>query len=177
MDLTDEELMAAYADGSMEAFQTLYERHKRRILGYLVSKLKDRNEAEEVFQTIFAKLHGARRKYRKDIPFLPWLFTIARHAMIDQIRKNRTYRHHLVLTDGPLDQFADNRQGHVPIGNAIAELSTLSPTQRRALELRFDQGFSFDEIAGQMQISVVNSRQLISRAIRNLRKVILKKRL
>jgi RNA polymerase sigma factor (sigma-70 family) len=171
MDLTDEELMAAYADDDMEAFQSLYERHKGRILGYLVSRLKDRDEAEEVFQTIFAKLHAARRKYREDIPFLPWIFTITRNALVDHIRRNRTYRRHVVLSEELLGQFPDSTPRALPVGSAITELSSLSATQRRALELRFDQGFSFDEIAGQLQTSVVNTRQLVSRAIRNLRKI------
>ena len=175
MDLTDEELMAAYADGNMEAFGILYERHKGRILGYLVSKLKNRDEAEDVFQTIFAKLHSARKTYRTDTPFLPWAFTITRNALVDHVRKNSRYRHHLVLSKESYEQIPDNNPGHLPIGSAVTELSSLSATQRRVLELRFEQGFSFDEIAGQMRISVVNSRQLVSRAIRKLRRIILDK--
>jgi DNA-directed RNA polymerase specialized sigma24 family protein len=56
----DEDLMQAYADGDMEAFTLLYQRHRGKVLGYLVSRLKDRDEAEEVFQVAFAKLHLGR---------------------------------------------------------------------------------------------------------------------
>ncbi|MBW6510104.1 MAG: hypothetical protein K0A94_11250 [Desulfuromonadales bacterium] len=59
MNPSDEQLMTAYADGDTQAFQVLYERHKGRLLGYLYSKLRDRDEAEEVFQITFAKLHAA----------------------------------------------------------------------------------------------------------------------
>ncbi len=58
--MTDEELMIAYREGDLSAFQTLYQRHKRRLMGYLITKLKDQNEAEDVFQTVFVKLHAGR---------------------------------------------------------------------------------------------------------------------
>ncbi len=61
--LPDEELMQAYAEGDMDAFELLYARHKGRLFGYLVGQLKDHAEAEEVFQTVFVKLHRARARY------------------------------------------------------------------------------------------------------------------
>lgn len=172
MEVTDEELMVAYADGDLEAFETLYQRHKRRVLGYLISKLRDRDEAEEVFQTVFTKLHVARKKYRQEIPFLPWIFTIARNALVDHVRKNQTYQDYIVTSEEAVAAAPEQRNDNLPINNVFAELSSLSDTQRKALELRFNQGLSFDEIAEQLQISAVNSRQIISRAIRKLRNVL-----
>jgi RNA polymerase sigma factor (sigma-70 family) len=168
----DEQLMAAYADGDITAFEALYERHKGRILGYLFNRLRDRDEAEEVFQIVFAKLHAARDRYREDIPFLPWIFTIARNALIDHVRKNRTYQKQMVLIDvGKIDD-PDPRAAHgLSINDAISGISSLTPIQRRALELRFDQDFSFDEIADHLQTSVGNARQMVSRAVRHLRRM------
>ena len=167
--------MMAYADGDMEAFQALYRRHKNRIFGFLLSKLKNQSEAEEVFQTVFSKLHSARGKYRQEIPLLPWVFTIARNALIDHIRKKDTYRKHITSSEAAVEAYAepssDNSSGSI----AIEELSSLTATQRQALEFRFNQGLSFQEIAEQMQTSADNSRQIISRAIRKLRKLMVSK--
>jgi RNA polymerase sigma factor (sigma-70 family) len=167
--VTDEELMSGYADGDMDAFQCLYQRHKDRVLGFLVAKLKDRDEAEEVFQTVFTKLHLARGKYQQDIPFLPWIFTISRNALIDHVRKLETYRKHVVTSEVAIETNSaaatDTSSGSIALG----ELSRLSESQRQALELRFSEGMTFAEIAEQMDISVVNSRQIISRTIRKLR--------
>ena len=46
--MTDEELMVAYGEGDLSAFQILYKRHKDRLMGYLITKLKDLDEAEDV---------------------------------------------------------------------------------------------------------------------------------
>jgi RNA polymerase sigma-70 factor (ECF subfamily) len=45
--------MQAYIKGDIKAFQTLYQRHKGRVLGYLNSRLKTQDEAEDVFQEVF----------------------------------------------------------------------------------------------------------------------------
>ncbi len=168
--MTDEELMVAYVDGDFDAFEILYGRHKGRVLGFLVTKLRDRNEAEDVFQTAFTKLHKGRHKYRHDIPFLPWLFTITRNALIDHVRKKGAHDRHITVSE----EFVDGYAEPAPIQAAFTELSKLNENQRQALELRFNQGMTFAEVAEQMQTSADNSRQIISRAIRKLRTLMIK---
>jgi RNA polymerase sigma-70 factor (ECF subfamily) len=172
MNLSDEQLMTAYADGDTQAFEVLYERHKGRLLGYLYNKLRDRDEAEEVFQITFAKLHAARDRYREDIPFLPWVFTIARNAMIDHVRRSQAHRKHLIFADELLMNAVAVEKPNDSIGDTIAKVSTLSPRQREVLELRFDQDFSFDDIAVRLETSSSNVRQIVSRTIRQLREAL-----
>lgn len=169
MTLTDEELMQAYAEGDTDAFRALYERHKNSIFGYLLGKLKDHGEAEEVFQTIFDKLHRARGNYRPEIPFLPWIFTIARNALIDNRRQDKTRQAHVTLSEDVVAACPAPRTEHSPFSAALAELSSLNESQRQVLELRFNQGLTFLEIAERLQLSPDNSRQIASRAIARLR--------
>lgn len=164
--------MSAYADGDAQAFEVLYDRHKGRLLGYLYSKLRDRDEAEEVFQIVFAKLHTARDRYREDIPFLPWIFAIARNALIDHVRRNLVYRKNLIFDDKLLVTAVAVETPDTSVGDTIAEVSTLSPRQREVLELRFDQDFSFDDIAVRLETSSSNVRQIVSRTIRQLREAL-----
>ena len=173
--MTDEELMSAYAEGDMEAFQCLYQRHKDRVMGFLVAKLKDRDDAEEVFQTVFTKLHLARDKYQHDIPFLPWIFTIARNALIDHVRKVATYRKHVMTSEVAIETSSAAATNATSDSIELRELSRLNESQRQALELRFSEGLTFAEIAEKMDTSASNSRQIISRAIRKLRTVMLGK--
>jgi len=163
--------MLAYADGDMGAFQTLYHRHKSRIFGFLLAKLKDQAEAEEVFQTVFEKLHFAKNRYRQEIPFLPWIFTIARNAVIDHIRKRDTYRKHITTSEVDVEFYAEPYSDDCATGIDVEELSSLTESQRQALDLRFNQGMTFQEISAQMETSADNARQIISRAIRKLRKL------
>ncbi len=168
--MTDEELMVAYREGDLSAFQTLYKRHKGRLMGYFIAKLKDQNEAEDVFQSVFVKLHTGRFSYKEDIPFLPWIFTIARNTMIDHIRKKGTYKKHIsVDTEYISSRAAGNQSEPLSIGETISELSNLSDSQRQALELRFNNGLSFEDIGKHMEITQSNARQIASRAVRTLR--------
>ena len=173
--MTDEELMLAYIEGDVEAFEALYERHKKRIFGFLIARLKDRSEAEDVFQSVFVKFHRSRDKYRQEIPFLPWLFTLARNTLIDHVRKRDAYGKHVTVSAEIIESYVAPVSDTSSIHAAFAELSRLTDTQRKALELRFNQGLTFDEIGSQMQTSAVNSRQIISRAIRKLRSLMVVK--
>ena len=173
--MTDEELMQAYRDGDAEAFAALYERHKRRILGFLLTRIQDRDEAEDVFQSVFTKLHRSRHRYRPEIPFLPWIFTLVRNTLIDHVRKKETYARHITTSEEAVASHAASNAGADSIHSAIAGLSGLNENQRRTLELRFNQGLTFAEIAVQMQTSADNARQIASRAIRKLRRQIVGK--
>jgi len=163
--------MLAYADGDIGAFLTLYERHKKRIFGYLFTKLKNRSEADDVFQSVFTKLHIARQKYRKEIPFLPWIFTITKNNLLDYLRKKSTYTKHIAISEKEVERYADPTSDTAHNSVAISELSSLTAAQRQVLELRFNEGLTFREISAQMQTTEDNTRQIISRAIRKVRKL------
>jgi len=171
-ELTDEQLVLAYAVDDMEAFEVLYQRHKSRVFGFLMRRLKDQTESEEVFQTVFAKLHLSRETYQQQIPFLAWLFTIARNAIIDHVRKKESYRKYITTSEEAVAAYAQLGPTTSPGDIALRELSSLSAIQRQALDLRFGQGLTFQEISEQIQTSEANSRQIISRAIGKLRKLI-----
>ena len=55
------------------------------------------------------------------------------------------------------------------IGVVISELSSLSDSQRQALEHRFNDGLFFEDIGKQMKITHSNARQIASRAVQALR--------
>ncbi len=168
--MTDEELMLAYATDDMDAFEVLYRRHKNRIFGFLLMKLKNQAEAEEVFQAVFTKLHVARGRYQPKIPFLPWIFTIARNAMIDHIRRRESYQKQISASDKPLEEYAAPLVDASLTDISTIDLSRLNANQRQALKLRFAQGLTFAEIGERLMTSEENARQIISRTLRKLRK-------
>lgn len=174
--MTDEELMQAYTAGDNEAFQELYKRHNGRVLGYLRSKLSSQNEAEDVFQEVFAKLHKYRFKYTSSIPFLAWFFTIVRNTLVDHIRKQKTQSKHIQVDSSLLIDVVDNQDVDIPISDILEELAGLTENQRQILELRFNEGLTFEDIAVRMNVSYPNARKLASRAIQKLRKMVASKR-
>ena len=171
LEQSDEQLMSAYQRGDYQAFAELYQRHSSRVYGYLKSKLKDRAQADEVFQGTFLKLHHSRACYDAAFPFAPWLYTVCKSVLLDAVR-----RRDRILEDpsapeilekasiaGMVDSASERSTESLP---GIAELP---PEQRQALELRYQQELSFAQIANALQTTPGNARQLVSRAVRRLR--------
>jgi RNA polymerase sigma-70 factor (ECF subfamily) len=169
MDSTpDESLMRQYQLDNYDAFEDLYWRYHGRVLGYLKLHVRDTNEAEDLLQRVFLKIHQARDTYEVDRPFAPWLFSICRNVMVDSLRRRKT------ILDGAIDSAPDvvePRTPHALDGKSLLrELwAGLTEEKRRLLELRFAEGLSFEEISEQLGISPPSARQRVSRLVRSLR--------
>ncbi|MBX9767430.1 MAG: hypothetical protein K2X47_09180, partial [Bdellovibrionales bacterium] len=59
--VSDGELMELYKSGRMESFQILYNRHSAKVYGYFRGRLKNRAQADDLFQATFLKLHSHRQ--------------------------------------------------------------------------------------------------------------------
>jgi len=165
----DEVLMNAYQLGDLPAFEVLYRRYSRRVYGYLRQKVGPSSIADDLFQSTFMKLHQSRNRYNPSYPFQPWLFTICRNVVLDHWRQ--TQQSLIDVNSDKVEQAAATPQTLV----TWPDLSSLSPQQRQALELRFREGFSFDEMSKVLGTSHANARQLVSRAIRKFKNVFQKK--
>jgi RNA polymerase sigma-70 factor (ECF subfamily) len=159
---SDEELMIAYQLGEAAAFEALYSRHAPKVLGFLRKKLKNESAARDVFQSTFLKLHKSRHRYDASLPFLPWLFTICRSELLDALKKPHL-RKETSVPETPCAAASTE-----PDRPEIA-LTSLSPSQRHAIELRYGCELSFDEIANRLETSPANARKLVSRALQYLR--------
>lgn len=163
--LSDEELMSLYITGDFAAFEILYKRHSGRVFDYLKKKVSAET-AQDLLQEIFAKLHKSRAKYNPQYPFLPWLFTVARNSLMDFYKLAETK---LTKASNSSDELlqnlpsvAVNEAGNVDLALLLADLP---PNQKRAIELRYLEDWSFEKIASHMNTSEGNARQLISRGL------------
>ena len=150
--------MREYQHGDESAFKLLYARYARRIFGYLTARVKKREEIHDLFQKIFLKLHKSRATYKIGAPFAPWIFTICRTVVVDHFRSDKLFRE----IERPQTEYA-------VVPEVEAYLETLSPRERKAVEDRFLNEKSFSEIARDLNTSVPNSRQIISRALRKIK--------
>lgn len=163
--LSDEELMQLYKTGDYAAFETLYERHSGRVQAFLKRKLHDKALVDEVFQNTFMKLHRFRSRYQNDLPFLPWLFTIARNAMNDLLRRQA---HDLTLFAHTLVEASSPAAPETAFQFSELKFS-LSDREWQAMNLRLVENRSFASIALTLGTSVDNVRQIISRAGRRFK--------
>jgi RNA polymerase sigma-70 factor (ECF subfamily) len=164
--LSDEELMREFCLGEPQAFDELYLRHAAKIYGFLKSRISDRRIVEDVFQETFFKLCTQRQKYNRQLPFLPWFFTICRNTMLDALRVEKRATRSLPEseTEEPQPAFAIHAEGYAHY------LESLSARERRIVELHFIQNLPFKSIAGELGLTSSAARQISSRAIQKLRR-------
>src|SRR5260221_11599133 len=86
MPASDEQLMLASAGGDAGAFESLYARHKGPLFRFVLGSVKERAQAEELFQEIWMRAIEARAGYAPQAKFSTWLYTIAHNRLVDHWR-------------------------------------------------------------------------------------------
>ncbi len=86
---SDAELIQRTADGDRSAFDDLYRRYARPVFGLALRRLGDRGRAEDAVQETFASVWRSAASYRPDRgPGAPWLYAVARNAIVDRARRH-----------------------------------------------------------------------------------------
>jgi RNA polymerase sigma-70 factor, ECF subfamily len=154
-----------------EATRLLYERHSSRIFGYCLSLLGSREEAEDAVQTTFMNVQ--RGLDRGVIPQfeLAWLFKIARNVCYN--RSESSSRRRRIEAADDLESLQEvvaspERGASLSVGELTRVLGAIPERQRRALLLREFQGMSYEEIAGELGVSVAAVETLLFRARRSV---------
>ncbi len=161
--------MSLYQQAEYGAFEELYSRHSSRVYGYFKNRLSSPGEAEDFLQHTFLKLHQARASYNGMLPFLPWLFSIARNLLIDHLRKHRP----TVIEADKLIALAEKASlsgSPEPVVSWDEVMKLLPDDQRQMIQQRFEEGLSFEDIARLSGVSEVSARKRLSRTVQGLRK-------
>lgn len=141
----DRDALARYLDGDERAFEELVIRYEAKIRNVAHGVLRDRGLAEDVAQETFLTAHRKARSFRGEGSVRSWLFRIAIHRALDELRR-RGRKSEVELTDagGPLHE---PHQGLEAGWNLDRALAVLTPEHRTALILREVEGLSYREIA------------------------------
>lgn len=84
---TDADLIQRAGEGDRTAFEALYRRYARPVFGLALRRLGDRGRAEDAVQETFASVWRSARTYRPERgPGAPWLYAVARNAIVDRSR-------------------------------------------------------------------------------------------
>lgn len=180
--LTDEQLVVAYAEGDNSAFDTLLNRHKAKLYNFILSMVKDHEAADDVFQETFVKAIVTIRQGRyNDLgKFSAWLCRIARNLIIDSFRQDKTESavstddtnfdilNRRELSEGTIEDTLIDLQIESDIRRLIEELPE---EQRRVLKMRYYKECSFKEIAEITGVSINTALGRMRYAILNLRRM------
>ena len=166
--VSDEELMVRVQQGDTAAYDALFARHSRSVYGYLLRRTREPEQASELFQETWLKVHKGRHTYRRDQRFRPWLFGIATNAARDAGRRS-TRRVETVDVEVEQVTPAERHEERLSLEAAI---DRLPDTLREAFLLGAVHGLDHREVAAQLDISPDNARARISRARAALRKLL-----
>jgi RNA polymerase sigma-70 factor, ECF subfamily len=85
---TDSDLIELIAGGDRSAFEELYRRYARAVLGLALRRLGDRGRAEDASQEAFLAIWRSARTYDAEKGSgAPWLYAVARNAITDGLRR------------------------------------------------------------------------------------------
>jgi RNA polymerase sigma-70 factor (ECF subfamily) len=184
VDLSDQQLLEQYAGGSEQALEVLIVRHRQKIFGFLIQKVKDEEVANDLFQEVFIKVIRTLKtgRYNEEGKFLPWVLRIAHNLAIDHFR--RVKRQPLSRSTDTYDVFGSmasterNREDDLVhervLADALKLLEYLPEEQQSVLRMRIYEDLSFKEIAEQTGVSINTALGRMRYALINLRKLIAK---
>jgi len=150
---TDGELIEHIAGGDRAAFEELYRRYVRAVLGLALRRIGDRGRAEDATQDAFVAIWRSARTYdpRRGAG-APWLYAVARNAITDGLRK--TPEATAELQDGPAGDPgpSDRAESAWVAWRVHRALEVLSEHERPLIELAYWRGLSQSEIADRLGI-------------------------
>jgi len=179
---SDRELIHAYISGSESCINEIIERHRPRVLGYIIMTVKDRDIAEDIFQDTFIKVINKLKigSYVEEGKFISWVLRIAHNLVIDHFR--RTSRVRMVRATDEYDPFnqievfdpnAEDKIIEQQTHDKVRQLVELLPdSQRDVLKMRHYSEMSFKDIADSTGVSINTALGRMRYALINLRKLI-----
>lgn len=164
-------LMECVRQSNETAFRHLVERHQRPLLNYF-ARMGAFNHGEDLAQETFLRLWNYRTKYKPSAKFTTFLYTLARHAWLDHIRKQNRFRLFRERYREEIPVFTDGGLGRVRKKIDIqAALARLSPKLRETLVLTIHPGLSYDEIAAVLRIPVGTVKSRVFNALATLQEI------
>jgi RNA polymerase sigma-70 factor (ECF subfamily) len=173
-DKSDRELLEdALSDTS--AVAVLYERYRDRILAYLFHTVLERDLAEELTETVFAKMvDNLPRLAQGRAPLAQWLYRVASNEAMSWFRHHRAEERYLARArvedrepDPDYDDMLSEAQRHA--GEVRAATAALTPFERECVVLRYGEKLKPREAAVVLGCTAKRVSNALQRACRILR--------
>lgn len=151
--------------GSAAALAALYEEHARGLFAVAYRLLGSRDDAEDVVHDVFVGLPEALRRYEERGSFAAWLRKITARVALARLREAGA-RPAIDLDEANVVAPTQSSDASLTLERALRDLA---PSLRAVLVLKEIEGFSHNEIAAMLNISVGASEVRLHRALQALR--------
>jgi RNA polymerase sigma-70 factor (ECF subfamily) len=182
----ERKLVAAARRGDADAFRDLVKRFQRRAYAVALGMLHDPDDARDICQEAFLKVHRAIATFEGDAQFFTWMYRIVMNLCIDHLRKKRGER--IEFDDAQANDEVDDQSGIAPkrLGfdphRALADkelrgrihgaLAKLSAAHRAVLVMREVDGLSYQEMADVAGVSIGTIMSRLFHARKKMQKLL-----
>lgn len=171
--IDDRELRERYQRADAAALDELVGRVSPSLLRYFGGSGFGRNDAEDLLQECWIRIHRSRHTYRSSEPVMPWIYAIARHTRLDGYRKRRRLESREVLVasvpEPPYEAAPQALREHDDFARLVA---SLPDAQREVLLMLKVSGMSLEEVAKATSSTVGAVKQKVHRAYTTLRRAL-----
>lgn len=168
---SDEALYRRAREGDLVAFDQLYARHERQVFGFILRRLGDRAQAEELFHDVFVNVMAGAEPRFAEARFAAWLFRCARNACCNwQRTRFRGARavaqlgHELPEEVNPEAQLLEEER----VTSLARAVERLPPSLADVFSLR-SSGLSYAEIADELGVPTGTVKSRMNTLVQKLR--------
>lgn len=165
----DEEIFKRIAKNDIEAFEELYHLTERSIYAFVLSIIKNHDDALDVLQDTFLKIRSAAHLYQPMGKPMAWIFTIARNLSMSKLRTQKSveYLHMEEISNNLSFSYVTDKEDRLVL---ISALTILNEQEREIILLHAISGFTHREIAQSINMPLSTVLSKYHRGLKKLRK-------
>ena len=182
--MDESELIRSAQRGDQEAFEQLVRLYDQNVLRLAYNLLRSTEDAHDIYQEAFLRVHKNLHNFRFDCSFHTWLYRIVTNLCLDALRKRRVRREESSVVEtsegvvNRMDTVEEERAHGDPqrqllsnqLGEKIREvLSSLTPRERTVFEMRHYQGLRLKTIGEILGTSEEAAKNCLFRATQKMR--------
>ena len=167
----DEVLFARIVRGEVAAFDALYERYESRLFGFLVARVGNRADAEELFHEAFMRTLKSGARLDRDGAFRTYLFRTARNLALNLKRSERRGARAMerMAEEDAVSSTAHERLADEQLKRALdAAVAKLPSTLSELFHLRCS-GLSYEEMASVLEVPLGTVKSRMNQMVGHLR--------
>lgn len=177
----NDELIRQISDGDQSAFSMLYAKYEARLLSFVLKRVTNRDDAQEIVQDVFVRVFWYLETLQASEKLLNWMFSIASQLIAARYRENRTHLEYTSV-DGVLELHEEVSLTGYRVSQQQAEQDELLETVSRAIDMLPDldrraillqqEDKSYREIAQELGVTEAAVKHRLHRARRKVRDLV-----
>ena len=148
----DQDLIKRFKNGDITGFNEIVRKYQQQVYWVIRKMVQDHDEADDITQEVFIKVHTALKDFREESNLFTWLYRIAVNYSINHIKKvkvRNTVSVEMIVepiesNDKAADEMIDDETKRRYLAEAI---ETLPAQQRAVFNMRYYDQLQYDEIA------------------------------